>query len=194
MLQAKLARAEVAMKKAVQESTAKDVTIKKSGGMLSTSKQSWETALQTSGSQEHFMPAMGTTTNNKSSPFSSGDHFAHPGQKLVQPTSDAAPYGDATRLVGDKHFGGGICSANMTMSRENDLGGQKPGINLQNLGGIEDAGAQERVRALQEKLLKAEQERDESKRNMERSNAVLNNRIRCLEEQLNITSVGNEVS
>ena len=137
MLQAKLASAEVAMKKAVQESTAKDVTIKKSGGMLSTGIQSWEMALQTSGSQEHFMPAMGTTTNNKSSPFSSGDLSAYPGQKLVQPTLVTAlygMYGNATRLVGAKHFDDGIGSANVTVSRENDLGGQKPCINLQNLG------------------------------------------------------------
>ena len=173
-------------------------TIRKSAGVLSTGKRSGEIAMQTSaGSQERFM---GTATNNKSSPFSSGELSAHPGQKPVQETLDPAPYGmygDAARLVGAKpnqDFGGGIGSSNMLMSRENDLGGQKPGINLQNLGGIEDAGAQERVRALQEKLLKAEQERDESKRNMERSNAMLNNRIRRLEDQLNITGAGNEVS
>ena len=51
-----------------------------------------------------------------------------------------------------------------------------------------------RVRVLQEKLLKAEQERDESKRSMEQSNAVLNNRIRRLQDQLNVTSAGDEVS
>ena len=174
--------------------------IRKYGGVSSTSKHSGEMASQTSGPQERFMPAMGTAANNKSSPFSSGDLSAHPGQKPVQETLDAAPYGmygDAARLVGakqDQDFGGGIGSANVMMSRENDLGAQKPGINLQNLSGIEDVGAQERVRALQEKLLKAEQERDESKRSMERSNAVLNNRIRRLEEQLNVTSAGNEVS
>ena len=179
--------------------------MKKSGGLLPTGKRSGEMVLQTSGSQERFMPAMNASPNYKPSPLSSGDISAHPGQKPVQETLDAASYGmygDAARLAGakpDQDFSGsssgGIGIANMTMSRENDLGAQKPGINLQNLGGIEDAAAQERIRALQEKLLKAEQERDESKRNMERSNAMLNNRIRRLEEQLtNITGASNEVS
>jgi len=55
--------------------------------------------------------------------------------------------------------------------------------------------AQDRVRALEERLCRTERERDEAKRSMERSNIVLNNRIRHLEEQLNnITGTRNEVS
>ena len=137
--------------------------MKKSGGLLSTGKRSGEM----SGSQERFMPAVNASPNYKPSPLSSGDISAHPGQKPVQPTLNAAPYGmygDAAHLVG----------------------AQKPGINLENL-------AQERIRALQENLLTAEQERDESKRTMERSNAMLNNRIRRLEEQLT-NGASNEVS
>ena len=50
------------------------------------------------------------------------------------------------------------------LNRDTDLGTQKGRINLQNLGGgIEDATAQERVRVLEEKLRKAEHEREESK-------------------------------
>ena len=55
--------------------------------------------------------------------------------------------------------------------------------------------AEDRVRALEERLRRTERERDEAKRSMERSNIVLNNRIRRLEEQLNnITGAINEVS
>ena len=202
---------------AVSESFPDIEVMKKSGGLLSTGKQSEEMAPQMSGSKERFIPAMAsglpnplvlpnTSPNYKSSPLSSGDLSAYSGQRPVQPTLDAATpyqmYGDTARLGGakpDQDFSGsssgGITSANMTVSRENDLGAQKPGINLQNLGGMEDTAAQERIKALEEKLLKTEQERDESRRSMERSNAVLNNRIRRLEDQLsNITGANSEVS
>lgn len=191
--------------------------MKKSGGHISAGTRVEETLLQTSVAHERFMPTLASnspkqlvvsdasSSTSKPSPLSSGDLSTHPGQKPVQPTLDAAPYGiysDTARLVGakpDQDFSsgspGGIDRVNVMMGKQNELGSQKPGINLQNLGNIEDMVTQDKVRALEEKLQRAEHERDESKRNMERSNLVLNGRIRRLEEQLNtLTGANNEVS
>jgi len=188
--------------------------MKKSGGLVSTGRRSEELVLQTSVAQEYTIPTYTSGSPNQvvfpnNSPAnskllaSSSDDFnrfsANYGQKPVQSTLDATPYSDTARLVGakpDQDFNwgssGDIASPE---SRENDVALQKQGINLQRLGGIEDTTAQDRVRTLEERLRKTEGERDEAKRGMERSNAMLNNRIRRLEEQLgNITGAGNEVS
>ena len=115
---------------------------------------------------------------------------------------DATPYGvygGTARLVGAKSYqdfsSGSSGGTKLMGSRENDLGAQKPGINLQKLAGIEDAAAQDRMRALEEKLRRTEHERDEAKHSNEKSNTILTNRIRRLEQQLtNInTGTSNEV-
>ena len=181
---------------------------KKSGGITSINKQADE-FVRTAVPQEHFVPEISGSPKQtvfytasphykSTSPLSSSDLSAHLDQRPIQQSSDATMYGDAARLIGakpDQDFSfGGSSSSNM-MSRENDLAPQKPGIDLQKLGGIEDTAAQEKIRALEEKLLKTEQEKEEMKRNMERSNTVLNNRIRRLEEQLTkVTGPSNEVS
>ena len=184
--------------------------IKRSSGMTSTGRMADEFVVRTALPQEQFVPTISdspkqtvfptASPNYKStSPLSSSDLSAHLGQRPIQQPSDATMYGDAARFVGAKpnqdFSSGGISSSNVMVGRENDLAPQKPGIDLQKLGGIEDTTAQERIRALEEKLLKTEQEKEETKRNMERSNTVLNSRIRRLEDQLTkITGSSNEVS
>lgn len=180
--------------------------MKKSGGIVS-GQRAEEMVLQTSVAQEMMMPTYASgspkqmvfpnapPSNSRLSALSSDDLSTHPSQKPIQSTLDATPYG-LQGLGGSSSIGIGGANFNLMGSRENDLGLQKPGINLQNLGGIEDPAAQDRVRVLEEKLRRTEHERDESKRSMERANAVLNNRIRRLEEQLTNVSSGtsNEVS
>ena len=66
------------------------------------------------------------------------------------------------------------------------------GMNLQRLGSLGNTAGQDRVKLLEEKLFKTERKKEEAKRSMERSNAVLNNRIKRLEEQL--TNIGGGTS
>ena len=192
--------------------------MKKSGGLGPTGKRYEEMAYQTSVAQEHFTPTYAsgppkqmvftTASNSKPSAFSSDD-YSTKFQKPVQETMDTTPYGlyggeiDRIHLVGarpDEGFsdnssplGGG---ASAVTGKESDPGLQRPGINLQNLTGIEDVTAQGKIRELEEKLHKTELDRDEAKRSMERSNAMLTNRIRRLETQLgNVSGTsGSEVS
>ena len=174
--------------------------MKKSSGLIPSGQRAEEMVLHTTVAQERMMPTYASgspnqlvspPTNSRLSASSSDD------QKPVQTTPDPTPYmAHLVSAKSDQNFSGG--GVNLMGNRDTDLGTQKGGINLQNLGGgMEDATAQDRVRVLEEKLHKAEHERDESKRSMERTNAQLNNRIRRLEQQLNTIGSGgatNEVS
>ena len=181
--------------------------MKRSSGLVTSGQRAEEMVLHTSVAQERVMPTYASGSPKQLvSPLSNSRLSASPSddQKPVQTTSDAIPYGlysDTTYPVStksDQDFSGGyVGGTNFMGSKETDLGPQKGGIHLQHLGGdIEDATAQSTIRALEEKLHKAEHERDESKRSMERTNAQLNNRIRRLEQQVtNMSSGGsNEVS
>ena len=178
--------------------------MKRSSGLVTSGQRAEEMVLHTSVAQERVMPTYASGSPKQLvSPPSNARLSASPSdnQKPVQTTSDAAPYGlysDTAHLKSDQDFSGGhIGGTNLMGSRETELGTQKGGIHLQHLGGgTDDATAQSSVRALEERLRKAEHERDESKRSMERTNAQLNNRIRRLEQQLTSINSGtsNEVS
>ena len=120
-----------------------------------------------------------------------GDTVTGREQRLV---AAAASHQDVGQSSSDAH--GGVMAF---MGKEHDLGvGQKPGIDLQKLQGVENTATQGKIRELEEQLQSKDQEKIEIKRTMERANAVLTNRIRRLEDQLkampNSTGSSNEVS
>jgi len=197
---------------------------KKSSDLPSSGRNSDEMVLQSAAVSQDYYPSQHSgssveqvVVSSTTSPILSRNSFDRPysGQETAHPTSDTTAYGGyGGMLVGrDRHvaaaasnqdvgqssdtYGGANVMA--LMGKERDIGvAQKPGIDLQKLQGVEDIVTQGKIKELEEQLQSKEQEKNEVKRTMERTNAVLNNRIRRLEEQLKnmLSSTGssNEVS
>ena len=172
-------------------------------------------------SQDHY-PSQHSSSSveqvvvpSTTSPTFSRNSFDRP-QETAHPTSDTTPYGGYGGMVSgrDRHVAAAASHQDIGQSSADAYGGanvmafmekehdievtQKSGIDLQKLHGVEDTATQARIKELEVQLQNKEQERNEIKRNLERTNAQLNNRIRRLEDQLksipSSTGGSNEVS
>ncbi|XP_065906919.1 uncharacterized protein [Dysidea avara] len=181
------------------------MNMKKSSGLPSSGRNSDEMVLQPAVVSQDYYPSQHSGSSieqvvvpSTTSPTFSRNNFdrstPYSGKETAHPILDTTPYGrdrhvaaaashqDVGQSSSDAYGGANVITF---MGKERNIGtAQKPGIDLQKLHGVEDTATQGKIRELEEQLQSKQQEKNEVKRTMERANAVLNNRIRRLEDQL----------
>ena len=194
------------------------MNMKKSSGPYSSGRNSDEMVLQPAVVSQDYYPSQHSGSSieqvvvpSTTSPTFSPNNFdistSYSSKETAHPTLDAtygrdrhvaaaASHQDVGQSSSDAYGGANVMAF---MGKERNIGAaQKPGIDLQKLQGVEDIAIQAKIKELEVQLHSKEQEKSEIKRNMDRTNAQLTNRIRRLEDQLkNIpssTGGSNEVS